>query len=234
MVRSPLPPSKRPKPTGTRLVDTFLTFTGYQERPNNRGYWPDIWNDYVPIYRTAPYCASSVSWMIGQLLDSFTVTGPRTVRTASSRAFIGAGSWTINDILVGRYAPRPGDLLIFWRPGGGHVAVIIRYDAATQTFFTIEANTSSGTRGSQHNGAGVHQRTRRVRDLRYGEFRVSHVVPVRLTTKFPSRPMGAGSTPRRDPTVTRVPLRTLPAPTIVLDRPRRYTFTPDSGYEVRY
>jgi len=51
------------------------------------------------------------------------------VRTAAAAGFIAAGKiWTMQDVAMGRYVPKSGDLRIKKRHGGNHVDIVWSWD----------------------------------------------------------------------------------------------------------
>lgn len=125
------------------------------EKPNNRGEIIDRWNRYAGVPVGSYYCASAVSWAnhVGGAVRP-------NIRSASARRhFVRGYSFTMNDIMLGRYTPKAGDDLVWGRKGGGHIGKITSY-LGNGMFRTVEANTSNGKGGSQHNGGGVYERTR--------------------------------------------------------------------------
>jgi hypothetical protein len=147
-----------------------LRYVGLEERPGNRGVMIDRWNRFVHNPLGSPYCAAFVSWC----LEESHARAP-TVRTGWARGFILPTSYTMNDVLWGRYTPQPGDIIPFTRPGGGHVGFVTRYFGKGK-FELVEANTSPGSSGSQHNGGGVYRRTRTYQP--HASFRMMGVTPV--------------------------------------------------------
>ena len=97
-----------------------------------------------------------------------------TVRSAASRAFVKNGAITVADIWHGKTTVHDGDVIVWQRVGGGHIGIVT--DAARM--HTIEANTSSGARGSQWNGGGVWARVRKIGIGNQGTFRITHFVRV--------------------------------------------------------
>lgn len=146
-----------------------LGFENHRETAYNRSPYIDQWNRSAGVPPGSYYCASFVSWCLKEARVRF----PKK-NTASSRAFIVPGrSYTTQQILLGVYRPKAGDILVWVRQGGGHIGFVIGWDKATGT--TIEANTSSG-KGSQANGDGVYRRTRRIEP--FSAFRITHFTVV--------------------------------------------------------
>jgi hypothetical protein len=163
-----------PKPTRSDALplhlEIALRYEGLEERPGNRGEMIDRWNLFVGNPRGSAYCAAYISWCLAQAL----VEWP-TLRTGWARNFFTPKSYTMNDVLWGRYTPKPGDIIPFTRPGGGHVGFVTRYFGKGK-FELVEANTSPGSSGSQHNGGGVYRRTRTYQP--HASFRMMGVTPV--------------------------------------------------------
>jgi CHAP domain len=144
---------------------------------HNRSPDIDRWNRYVGAPLGSSYCSSFVSWNLGQARVKFPAT-----RTAWARGFLLRGqSVSARDVLIGRYLPRSGDIVVWIRPQGGHVGFVTRCARApagqSPLLSTIEANTSSGDKGSQANGDGVYERKRRIQP--FAKFRILGFTPVR-------------------------------------------------------
>lgn len=146
-------------------------YVGTVERGGyNRGKDIDEWNRYAGAPVGSSYCASFVSWCLGQAR----VRSPR-IRTAWARNFIQRGrSVSAQDVLIGKYKPKPGDIVVWIRERGGHVGYVAAWDRRSGA--TIEANTSSGVRGSQANGDGVYRRQRMIQP--FSAFRIVAFTPV--------------------------------------------------------
>ncbi len=149
-------------------VELFLSWVGIVETRPNRNWLCDSANTFCKVALGSSNCASITSYALHL---SGAVYPP--VRSARARAFI-----TSESIALPTKKP-PADLcgwlLIFYRQGGGHIAVFV-----TNTE-TVEANTSSGEKGSQHNGDGVWRRKRDLKKLSspFNVFRSTHLTPVR-------------------------------------------------------
>lgn len=142
-----------------------LRWVGTREEGSNRGRWIDSFNAKVGAPYGSPYCASFVYWV----LDSIQWE-PR-LRTAWSRAYVSVGV----PIGLARGYGVEG-LLIWLRRGGGHIGFIVR-NRGDWEWETVEANTSSGARGSQYNGDGIYRRVRRYEP--FSTFRITHYVRLR-------------------------------------------------------
>lgn len=174
-VTAPSLPS-RDAPPHITLARTYLTVR--ETGGHNRSPDIDRWNRYVGAPLGSSYCASFVSFNLGQSRVKFPAT-----RTAWARGFLLPGqSVSARDALNGKYLPKPGDIVVWTRPGGGHVG-FVKQAARSPTpgqsplLYTIEANTSSGSSGSQANGDGVYERTRKIQP--FAKFRIVGFTPVR-------------------------------------------------------
>lgn len=117
-------------------------------------------NRYCGVPLGSSYCASAAELANhkGRVIKPI-------LRTAWARGhFVKGYSYTMMDVMAGRYHPQPGDDLVFGRKSGGHLAKIRLY-LGQEGFSTVEANTSSGKRGSQYNGDGIWTRHREYQPL---------------------------------------------------------------------
>lgn len=165
----------QPIPTEPAHIRIAATYLNTIEKPNNRGRLIDTWNRAVHAPLGSPYCASFVSWCLSQSGAMLPA-----VRSASSRAFVTKQSIPI---LSATQQQLQGYPVIVWvRRGGGHVG-FIRRSQRNGMLTTIEANTSSGNKGSQWNGGGVWQRNRRLKQIAspYNVFRATHITPVKYS-----------------------------------------------------
>lgn len=152
-------------------ISVAAKYVGTQEQRGNRGRLIDQWNKGVHAPLGSPYCASFVSWCLSQAA----VAEPA-VRSASSRAFVTKRSIPI--LSATKHQLQAFPIIVWKRRGGGHVGFIRREKNGWIT--TIEANTSSGNRGSQWNGGGVWQRYRNLKQIAspYNVFRATHITMV--------------------------------------------------------
>lgn len=131
---------------------------------------------FAGLHKGDSYCAASVSkWNYEGNIDF-----PK-IRTGLARNFIIKGhSISTEDVLLGRYKPKSGDIIV-WQKGNtifGHVGLIKeRNKNNTKEYVTIEANTSPGSGGSQSNGDGIWIRKRYLNPTGY--FRVTHITPIK-------------------------------------------------------
>jgi len=149
---------------------------GVQELGNNAGPEVAAYLEAVGLGIGNPYCAAFVSWTLEQQEETNTpVSFPR-IRSGLATKFITRRSMRASEVLRGTKQPQPGDIII-WKKGNtifGHAGLVLEWDGACGT--TIEANTSSGTYGSQRNGDGVYQRERCVQPGNH--FRIVSFTPV--------------------------------------------------------
>jgi hypothetical protein len=151
-------------------IDTALKYVGLSES-NNRGPFFDQINRFAKTALGSPYCASFVTWC---LWHSDEVAGPL-IKTAYSRAYIIAGSYKANDVSLRKKKPLLGDIVIWVRKNGGHVGFVMSWDGTKGK--TLEANTSSGSSGSQHDGGGIYRRSRAIEPANF--FRITHFTVVK-------------------------------------------------------
>lgn len=136
----------------------------------NCGKEIDRWLKSVGVPSGSSYCAAFVSYCLSQA----GATLP-TVRSASARKFITPASIPISRIQVGDV--KVGDLAVWQRGTGwqGHIGIVIR-QLSRNRYIVLEANTSSGDRGSQANGDGVYIRDRT--NIATAYFRITHFTKV--------------------------------------------------------
>lgn len=131
-----------------------------REQKPNRSYEIDLWNRYVKNQLASPYCAAFVSY----------VTDGKPVKSGLARDHAKGRFRTIGEVLKRKYVVKPGDKVI-WARGTttkGHIGLVDawKYDRG----YTVEANTSSGSKGSQFDGSGVYIRFRIIQP--YNFFRI--------------------------------------------------------------
>lgn len=153
------------------LVAKAQEYTFVRESGDNDGTEVRLFLRSVGLGKGHSWCAAFISYCLDGIRSAFPV------RSAVARAFITKKSIKARDVLIGKYMPKRNDLVI-WRRGEtpfGHIAALIivkRFNL----FETIEGNTSSGNRGSQHNGNGVYVRIRSIMPGNY--FRITHFTPI--------------------------------------------------------
>lgn len=123
---------------------------------------------YVGLKPPSPYCAAAVSAWIGWAGVDY----PK-IKTGLASNFITKKSIPASKVLVGLVKVPPGTIVI-WRRGDtifGHVG-LVRSEWSGKDGETIEANTSSGIRGSQSDGDGIYNRKRSIAPD--NPFRITH------------------------------------------------------------
>lgn len=150
-------------------LDSAMRYNGIAEKPGNRGV-ADVFNRYVGVPLGSYYCASAASYWL------YVGKAPLQVKTARARAFVLPFSVRSELVVAGRYTPKPGDIVVWTRNGGGHVGFVRWWQFSSGA--TIEANTSPNSKfgGSQHNGGGIYARSRRI--VPGAAFRITHFTPV--------------------------------------------------------
>lgn len=141
-----------------RHVQIMQSRVGIVEKSRNSGPQIDQWLSSVGLRPGNPYCAACISHALKQA----GVTSPK-IMSGLAMSFRTKGSFKATDVINGTKTVLPGDLPI-WQKGNsifGHIGVAERR-IDRRTIVTIEANTSSGLRGSQRDGNGVYRRTRKI------------------------------------------------------------------------
>lgn len=152
-------------------IDTALRYTHVRESGNNDGKEVRMFLRSVGLGKGYSWCAAFISYCLKA------VKSPFPIRSAVARKFITKSSIKAQDVLYGKYVPQRGDLII-WQRGEtpyGHIAANIE-TKSKNLFYDIEGNTSSGKKGSQHDGNGVFLRYRSIELSNY--FRITHFTPV--------------------------------------------------------
>lgn len=134
-------------------------------------------NEYKSSTRLSPYenwawCAAFVVWCIYRALIAAHIR-----QTAAFRRPTTAGAWDLIRWSLAQDAStdtlrnpgrdiQPGDIVVY---EFSHCGIVVSECDETGHFLAVEGNTSVGDSGSQRDGGGVHQRTRR-----------SHMVKARI------------------------------------------------------
>lgn len=156
----------------THHVKVATAYLGTRESGGaNRGVAIDRWNRGVSVPLGSPYCAAFVSAMLDEARCLAITT-----RSARARAFISERRAQVIAVHANTKA-QPGDVVVFRRNGGGHIGIVERI-AEDGRIECVEANTSSGQRGSQWNGDGVWRRKRNLYEP-WSAFRITHIVRAR-------------------------------------------------------
>lgn len=152
-------------------VRIALNFVGTHERGYNRGPEIDRWNRHVGNPLGSSYCGA----FVGYCDDSAGVISPRPSGLAIGYRI--RGSIRAEDVLAGRVLVPDGSIFIMQHTGSwhGHTGFVIQ-QLSNRRFETVEANTSSGVRGSQDDGDGVWRRFREIQP--FSHFRIRYFTPV--------------------------------------------------------
>lgn len=157
----------------SKLQDTACKYIGIVEDGRNDGHWINVWQSHVGISTGASYCAAFVSW----ILDRVDASSP-TIRSGLAQKFITTESIKALDVFKKRKSINHPSLLV-WKRGNtwkGHVGIVFKWFDTWG--YTIEANTSSGLKGSQADGEGVYLRMREIQPYNY--FRITHFTEVKF------------------------------------------------------
>ena len=122
----------------------------------------------MKIPQKSSYCAAFVAYC----LDSAQVKQP-SIRSGMAQAYITRQSISAGKVLRGEVTIPTGSIVI-WKRGttpSGHAGFTTLPWKGVEGY-TIEANTSSGLKGSQYNGDGIYQRRRSIQPG--AAFRITH------------------------------------------------------------
>ncbi len=157
-----------------RSHETYLIakgFIGTKEVGNNGGYWIERFQKITRSPKGAQWCASFVNFC----LDSAGVRGLPFTGSGLARHFVSRNKTTkATDVLTKNIELPPGTIIV-WRRGTtpfGHAGIVEKWKGKSGT--TVEGNTSSGKKGSQHDGDGVWRRTRTINPTAY--FRITDFI----------------------------------------------------------
>jgi hypothetical protein len=146
------------------LIEIASRDVGIFETSKNHGagiakFWESC--DYSEGYRDrAPYCAAAVTYWVDQMGAFSDLDRPR---TAAAFGFEGWGRNLGLNVSKTPSEVKRGDLVILRI---SHVGIATSDSDRRGAFTTIEANTSTGSKGSQRDGGGVYRRTRNLSSLR--------------------------------------------------------------------
>lgn len=123
----------------------------------------------LPPTENWPWCAAFVGWCVARAMSATDVSQTATFRRPST-----AGAWDLirwslaqDGTTQTKRRPgrdiQPGDIVVF---EFSHCGIAVSACDDTGHFLTVEGNTSAGDGGSQRDGGGVHQRTRRSNQVR--------------------------------------------------------------------
>jgi hypothetical protein len=118
----------------------------------------------LPAYENWPWCAAFVDWGVYRALLASDIP-----QTATFRRPTTAGAWDLIRWSLAQDGTtktmrrpgrdiQPGDIVVY---EFSHCGIAVSTCDDTGHFLAVEGNTSAGVDGSQRNGGGVHQRTRR-------------------------------------------------------------------------
>ena len=147
-------------------IKIALGYVGVVEKEGNRGVVIDSINRKY-AYIGAPYCASFISWILNKADKIKKVLTPK-IRTARARKFITKNSISASEVLL-KKIKLSKKYIVIWGKGNtpfGHGGFTYK-NWLNGKGQTIEANTSSGKKGSQRNGTGIWIRTRKIEPLNY-------------------------------------------------------------------
>lgn len=148
-------------------LDSARKYLYVREIKPNRSKEIDKWNNLVGAPLGSSYCAA----FVGSMLKLNNIDNPRASALARNYYTNGYKRFTAGDVLLGRVQIKEGDIIV-WARGNtinGHVGFANK-DWIKDKGETIEANTSSGAKGSQYNGDGVFIRQRKIEP--YSFFRI--------------------------------------------------------------
>jgi hypothetical protein len=146
-------------------------FIGTKEEGNNGGYWVARFQRSTRSPKGAQWCASFVNFC----LDSAGVKGLPFTGSGLARHFATRNKTIKATEVIAKNMELPPGTIIVWRRGTtpfGHAGIVDKWKGRRGT--TVEGNTSSGLRGSQHDGDGVWARSRVINPTNY--FRITDFV----------------------------------------------------------
>lgn len=141
-------------------LDVARRYLNYKEVGNNRGAFIDTINKAVSNPLGSPYCSAFVSYCQIQS-NSF----PKK-KTGLATKWIDKNSISALDVW-NKKKTIDSTYLVIWQKGStvfGHIGIV---EKVSNKITTIEANTSSGIRGSQSNGNGIYRRLRSIEPFNY-------------------------------------------------------------------
>lgn len=144
---------------------------GTKEVGNNGGYWVERFQKVTKSPKGAQWCASFVNFC----LDSAGVKGLPFTGSGLARTFATRNKTIKAKDVIAQNMTLPPGTIIVWRRGTtpfGHAGIVDTWQGKSGT--TVEGNTSSGLKGSQHNGDGVWGRKRTINPTSY--FRITDFI----------------------------------------------------------
>ena len=158
-----------------RQIDVAKLFLNHTEVKPNRSAFIDTLNKHVKSPLGSPYCAAFVYWILDKTDVKYDTKKSGLARNLVSKKY----SFSSNSVILGINKVQKGDILI-WKKGStifGHAGFAYS-NWNGKKGYTIEANTSKGSTGSQSNGNGIYKRYREIRPYDY--FRINWI------TRFPN------------------------------------------------
>lgn len=150
-------------------------YIGIVEKGKNRGKEIDQWNKEVGNPIGSSYCAA-----FGYRNLKETKARSPDIKSGLAVKYIIKSSISAKDVAKGYIKLNPlKSYIVVWQKGKtihGHLAILDNV-IDKNTIKTIEANTSSGAKGSQSNGDGVYDRIRQV-ETRNEYFRITYFTEV--------------------------------------------------------
>lgn len=146
-------------------------FIGTKEEGNNGGYWVRRFQASTKSPKGAQWCASFVNFC----LDSAGIKGLPFTGSGLARHFATRNKTVKATEVMSKDMELPPGTIIVWRRGTtpfGHAGIVDKWKGKKGT--TVEGNTSSGLKGSQHDGDGVWGRARSINPTNY--FRITDFV----------------------------------------------------------
>lgn len=163
------------QPLSASLSPNVLTiakgFIGTREVGNNGGYWVERFQRCTKSPKGAQWCASFVNFC----LDSAGVKGLPFTGSGLARHFATRNKTIKATEVIAKNMQLPPGTIIVWRRGTtpfGHAGIVDTWKGRKGT--TVEGNTSSGLKGSQHDGDGVWGRSRAINPTNY--FRITDFI----------------------------------------------------------
>jgi len=162
------------QPSASRSREVYLIakgFVGVKEEGNNGGYWVSRFLASCKLKPGAQWCAAFVNFC----LDSGGVKKLPFTGSGLARHFATRNKTIKATEVISKNLELPSGTIIVWRRGStpfGHAGIVESWKGKKGD--TIEGNTSSGVKGSQHDGDGVWKRRREINPTSY--FRITDFI----------------------------------------------------------
>lgn len=154
-----------------KTYEIAKNFVGTREQGNNSGYWVKRFLQSCNLRPPAQWCAAFVNFC----LDSAGVKKLPFTGSGLARHFATRNKTIKASEVIEKNMNLPAGTIIVWRRGAtpfGHAGIVEKWQGRAGS--TIEGNTSSGQRGSQHDGDGVWRRQRTINTTNY--FRITDFI----------------------------------------------------------